>query len=41
MKHIGIKEDLPHLKKLIYYLDKLPDLLGIRPTLRASSDSNW
>jgi len=40
MKHIGIKEDLPHLKKSIYYLDKLQNLLGIRPTSGASHGNN-
>lgn len=40
MKHIGIKEDLPHLKKSIHYLEKLQNLLGIRPTPGASHDSN-
>ena len=40
MKHLEIKEDLPHFKKSIYYSDKLQNLLGIRPSTRASSDSN-
>lgn len=44
MKHIGIKEDLPYLKKSVYYLAKLQNLLGIRPTPKASSivmDTLW
>lgn len=38
MKHLGIKEVLPHFKKSICYLDKLQNLLGIRPIPRARSD---
>lgn len=35
-----MKEDLLHFKKSVYYLDKLQNLLGIRPSTRASSDTN-
>lgn len=34
------EEDLLHFKKSVYYLDKLQNLLGIRPSTRARSDTN-